>query len=311
VKTLVLLALDFWCYARWVAVKLVALTLRASHSATGIPGRTDYWTIRFGNALFPSKWPDALHDSYEDYDRLYPVDLRTYLSLVEPDEWLRDKVVLDLGAGLGGYSREMCKRGARLVVSLEYQHSKAAYAARHRSNCIFVVNASASALPFIDGTFDSILSHTVFEHLTDVPRALSEVRRVLRPGGRAMIGFNYFQHRGGHHLFPYIRFPWPTWVVSEQAACEYWSGRLRTDQQAGRKRFYPEGCVVRTLGEGNEIGLNRMTYELFEQLVMQAGLRIEKRLPSESLARLFPRAVAKSPLREFLTGTVFYSLMHV
>jgi SAM-dependent methyltransferase len=48
---------------------------------------------------------------------------------------------------------------------------------------------SVYALPFADNTFDSILFSEVIEHLNDPDRALREIHRVLRPGGRVVIIF--------------------------------------------------------------------------------------------------------------------------
>jgi ubiquinone/menaquinone biosynthesis C-methylase UbiE len=45
------------------------------------------------------------------------------------------------------------------------------------------VRATAAALPYADGTFDAVVSRGVLHHLHDVPAALAEWRRVVRPGG--------------------------------------------------------------------------------------------------------------------------------
>lgn len=47
--------------------------------------------------------------------------------------------------------------------------------------------ADAEALPFADASFDLVYSYGVLHHSPDTPRAIAEVRRVLRPGGRARI----------------------------------------------------------------------------------------------------------------------------
>ncbi|MEQ9454528.1 MAG: class I SAM-dependent methyltransferase [Phycisphaeraceae bacterium] len=44
-----------------------------------------------------------------------------------------------------------------------------------------------AGLPFEDGVFDAVVLSDVIEHLSDHPRALSEISRVLRPGGVAVI----------------------------------------------------------------------------------------------------------------------------
>ena len=47
---------------------------------------------------------------------------------------------------------------------------------------------SVYELPYDDGAFDLVVSFSVFEHLHDFERALEEVRRTLRPGGRFLLG---------------------------------------------------------------------------------------------------------------------------
>lgn len=41
----------------------------------------------------------------------------------------------------------------------------------------------AHDLPFADGSFDGVLAQAVLEHVVDPPRCVSEIHRVLRPGG--------------------------------------------------------------------------------------------------------------------------------
>ena len=56
--------------------------------------------------------------------------------------------------------------------------------ARRRAPGVPLIQASAEALPFGDGTLDTVVSGLVFCSVGDPSRALAEVRRVLRPGGR-------------------------------------------------------------------------------------------------------------------------------
>lgn len=46
-----------------------------------------------------------------------------------------------------------------------------------------VPSEDLSALSYSDGTFDLVLTSDTLEHVPDVPRALAEIRRVLKPGG--------------------------------------------------------------------------------------------------------------------------------
>ncbi len=55
--------------------------------------------------------------------------------------------------------------------------------------------ADAQALPFDDNAFDIVVANHMLYHVPDLPQALSEVKRVLRPGGRLFAATN-----GAHHL---------------------------------------------------------------------------------------------------------------
>jgi len=52
---------------------------------------------------------------------------------------------------------------------------------------VTIDTGDAVELPYPDGAFDAAVSTQVYEYVADIPRALAELRRVLRPGGRALI----------------------------------------------------------------------------------------------------------------------------
>src|SRR6478752_5037463 len=52
---------------------------------------------------------------------------------------------------------------------------------------VALVASSADAIPYLDESFDVVVSTQVFEYVPDIPAALAEVRRVLRPGGRLLL----------------------------------------------------------------------------------------------------------------------------
>ena len=88
---------------------------------------------------------------------------------------------LDLGCGTGR-SLPLAPAGVTLI-GLD-PSSDALRRARRRAPHVPLVRASAEALPFRDGSFDTVLSGLVFCSVPDARRGLGEVKRVLRPGGR-------------------------------------------------------------------------------------------------------------------------------
>ncbi|WP_207003120.1 class I SAM-dependent methyltransferase [Trinickia mobilis] len=97
--------------------------------------------------------------------------------------------VLDLGCGAGHASFAVAPHAQRVVAyDLAPQMlATVAAAARERGLAnIRTEQGAAEVLPFADASFDWAISRMSAHHWHDVPRALAEVRRVLKPGGRVL-----------------------------------------------------------------------------------------------------------------------------
>lgn len=93
--------------------------------------------------------------------------------------------VLDVGCGGGIVSNELSRRGYQVTgidISLPALEFAEVVCKREGLSSRFI-EASAYSLPFADESFDAVVCSDILEHLTDVPRALREVHRVLKPGG--------------------------------------------------------------------------------------------------------------------------------
>jgi SAM-dependent methyltransferase len=110
---------------------------------------------------------------------------------------VRGERLLDLGSGGGRHAFEAMRRGAQVVavdVSAADLKDLAAVAGAmiESGETTFaswagVVNGDALDLPFPDASFDRIITSEVLEHIWDDERAIAELVRVLRPGGRLAV----------------------------------------------------------------------------------------------------------------------------
>jgi demethylmenaquinone methyltransferase / 2-methoxy-6-polyprenyl-1,4-benzoquinol methylase len=98
--------------------------------------------------------------------------------------WPGDRV-LDACCGTGDFAVEAERRGGR-VVGLDFSERMLARA-RRKSGTIEWVHGDALTLPFADGEFDAVTVGFGVRNLENLERGLSELGRVLRPGGRIAV----------------------------------------------------------------------------------------------------------------------------
>jgi arsenite methyltransferase len=96
--------------------------------------------------------------------------------------------VLDIGSGPGFLAAEMAAEVGPdgQVCGVDPSDSMLAMA-RRRDAPVEYASGDAVSLPYEDGTFDAVVSTQVYEYVADMPVALAEARRVLKPGGRLLI----------------------------------------------------------------------------------------------------------------------------
>ncbi|MEZ2129479.1 MULTISPECIES: methyltransferase domain-containing protein [unclassified Sinorhizobium] len=94
---------------------------------------------------------------------------------------LKGKKVLDVGAGLGFDSHRLFLRGAD-VTALEFSPLLAEWGQQNFPH-IRWVGGFSHCLPFKTASFDAVFCNAALHHMRDIPAAISEALRVLRPGG--------------------------------------------------------------------------------------------------------------------------------
>jgi ubiquinone/menaquinone biosynthesis C-methylase UbiE len=158
----------------------------------------DFWQANPCGA----KFADAEIGSREFFDAVERHRYRTESHIpkvIDFARW-RDRDVIEVGCGLGTDAVNFARHGARYagvdlteasIALVEKRFALEGLSARLRV-------ADAEALPFADESFDLFYSHGVLHHTPDTPRAIDEARRVLRPGGTAMVmlyhksSYNYY-----------------------------------------------------------------------------------------------------------------------
>lgn len=120
------------------------------------------------------------------------IDQRWRRALVERAGDVRDRRVVDVCCGTGDVALEFARAGAR-VIALDFTREMLRFAsvkgdrARGSPTAIAFVHADALHLPLRDGSADVCAVSFGIRNVADRVEALREMRRVLRPLGRALV----------------------------------------------------------------------------------------------------------------------------
>jgi SAM-dependent methyltransferase len=116
--------------------------------------------------------------------------------LAPPDRELREALLLanvrageralDLGCGAGTFTASLARAGAR-AVGVEVARAPLRRARGAHPGLDFRLAPIDGALPLADNAFELVWASEVIEHVADTARWLSEIRRVLVPGGRLLL----------------------------------------------------------------------------------------------------------------------------
>jgi len=124
------------------------------------------------------------------YDNAQAISRRFLASLQHPIEWLnipQGGIALDVGSGPGSVTASLAEAAGPdgLALGVDISVPMLARAVRAEAGPhVGFLRADAQCLPLRDQTVDAVLSIAVLQLIPDPFAALSEIARVLRPGGR-------------------------------------------------------------------------------------------------------------------------------
>ncbi len=150
---------------------------------------------------------------------------------------LKGKKLLDIACGTGVLTEQFVRMGAE-VTAIDLT-PKAVELTKKRLDLYHlnatVMEADAQQMPFADNTFDFVCAWGCLMHMPETEKAISEIHRVLKPGGK-MLAMMY--HRNSVHL---------------RYAIQLGRGILR-----GQYFFYDDQSLINRYTDGAHVGGNML-----------------------------------------------------
>ena len=231
--------------------------------------------------------------------------------------------VLDDGCGGGGMCVSFGEE-ARSVVGIEpgdrFRGVGTRLASEKGVTSVSFAHADGTSLPFRDGSFDLVLSHSVIEHVANPLAYLKEAKRVLKRGGFMLLNTAPYLSSPGSHLPKYrLPFPFPLHLIAGRKAAfatACWVGKNRPhwfDIESQSSSFV---TVPRQGNTKPDDLLYRATVRNLRDHIREAGLRPARedlaisRLITRSLPASIARLIPGIPLvRDILVTNVQYLLV--
>lgn len=213
--------------------------------------------------------------------------------------------VLDAGCGGGGTALSLAEE-ADFVVGLDlearFRDSGTRLAREKGVDRVAFVQGDGARLPFADGTFDVVFSHSVLEHVASALGYLGECHRVLRPGGVLYLSTAPYLSLAGAHL-PRLLVPVPLHlIVGRRRAFAAFCWLARRAPWALREKKEANTFVAladQGLTKQDDL-LQSVTLERLRVWFRQAGFRV---LHEDRHVTGFFRRAVPGPLRRVLEKT--------
>jgi ubiquinone/menaquinone biosynthesis C-methylase UbiE len=228
-----------------------------------------------------------------EYERRTGDYFWTMLEPVVTPDVLDGKKVLDVGCGYGGKSVYMAENtGLSEITGFDLPEVfdpevAARYAHEQGLSQVSFTTGHGEDIPFGDDEFDAVVVDDVLEHVQNPERTMKECRRVLKPGGLAIIKFPSIKMMMSHHFDRALKYPALHWIRPMRVWAAGFNHYLLYGDNS--VHYDPFAKVVATpYHDGVTSNLNGLDLDSFRRIVQEARFR------TRALELLRPMRASKS-----------------
>ena len=227
----------------------------------------------------------------------------------------KDKTILDLGCYDGAISGGYLKAGAKHVIGVDIDEPAVRIAqAQHSGPNIEFHVSNTVELPLPDNCVDTIFCYDVFEHVSCPSPILEQCHRVLKPGGKMLIGTWGWYHPFAPHLWSMMPVPWAHVIFSEKTMLRVCRRIYKSDFYVPNMHDFDENGVRKPDKFDYESiptdYLNKYLIKDFEKVFRDSPLKYKiNRQRFSSKWAAWTRPLLKVPfLKEFFTAYIWVVL---
>lgn len=133
-----------------------------------------------------------------------------------------NKVIVDIGCGLGGATHSYSKKGDNLVVGMDIKYFSLKEGKKYiqkyhgKSTGMELVNGSATSLPLKSESVDIAVANDFMEHVSNPQMAIQETIRIVKEEGFFFFEFPAYSAPRAYHMLYTIYTPWCHVLFSEE-----------------------------------------------------------------------------------------------
>ena len=236
-------------------------------------------------------WSDYLNS---ENDRYYDLAVDRIAEILKPTQ---DSLVLDAGCGVGDFSIRLARKGLR-VHAADFSPAVLPETRRHVSKAgmadrITVMQENLLDLTLEDNTYDYVFCWGVLMHIHDIENAVSELSRVLKPGGTLILS-EANQHSAEalsmYGLKSLLRIHKED-IVNTDVGREFWA-KTAAGELLTRQASIPG---LTRMCEKHDLTLNRKIAGEFTELYMRLPTKVLKKM-THAFNRFWFRYVRFAPV---------------